>query len=291
MIYKIYNESSSLKDSDFDITSDIIAFMSEANQISSSIYESIIENAYSEAEEDPEAWLYESYDIFNEGVIDFIKGIVSKIVNAIKKAILFVKEKILGIKAKNAEDAVAKAKDPNSDEKITVMKVEFDKLASDIEKAFDDPEKLKDENFESKFREDLINKFKESGDYVTAVELEKKKGVIQRFLKKHNSDAERFASRLVKLSNKVEKDLPGKLEKLSKESYTDDTTDKEKKADSKANAAAVGRVSNVMIWMLNYSVSRIGAISFSNSEKMISALGAKELSKYNKDLNPASGGD
>ena len=143
MIYKIYNESSSLKDSDFDITSDIIAFMSEANQISSSIYESIIENAYSEVEEDPEAWLYESYDIFNEGVIDFIKGIVSKIVNAIKKAILFVKEKILGIKAKNAENAVAKAKDPNSNEKITVMKVEFDKLASDIEKAFDDPEKQK----------------------------------------------------------------------------------------------------------------------------------------------------
>lgn len=287
MIYKIYNESSSSYDAGLGLLEAADEFMAEYYTMANSIYESVMDYVLSESteEEDPEAWLYESYDIFNEGVVDFVKGIVKKITTAISNAVNFIKTKIFGKKVEQAANEIKNSK-VDEEGKLTLTTVNFKAVKDAVDETFNkNPGDIKDDDAEKAWRDKFIKGFNAGGEFLTEVTIDKKSAQMYNALEKAMKQSKDLTDGLRAMIPKVEKDLPGKLEKAAKESgeATEDSDDENKKSDKetkKQNASVVTRYVNLLSWVIHFSSSRAAVLTENMTNKWYVSIDAKKSKEY-----------
>lgn len=286
MIYKIYNESSSSYEMGLGLIEAADEFMAEYYTMANSIYESVMDYVLTESteDEDPEAWLYESYDIFNEGVVDFVKGIVKKITTAISNAINFIKTKIFG---KKVEQAANEIKNSRVDEegKLTLITVNFKAVKDAVDETFNkNPGDIKDDDTEKAWRDKFIKGFNSGGEFLTEVTIDKSSAKMYSALKSAMNQSKSLTDGLKAMIPKVEKELPGKLEKAAKESgeATEDS-DENKKSDKetkKQNASTVTRYVNLLNWVIHFSSSRAAVLTENMTNKWYASIDSKKAKDY-----------
>lgn len=286
MIYKIYNESSSSYEMGLGLIEAADEFMAEYYTMANSIYESVMDYVLTESteDEDPEAWLYESYDIFNEGVVDFIKGIVKKITTAISNAVNFIKTKIFGKKVEQAANEIKNSK-VDEEGKLTLTTVNFKAVKDAVDETFNkNPGDIKDDDAETAWRDKFTKGFNAGGEFVTEITIDKKSAQMYNALEKARKESGDLTNGLRAMIPKVEKELPGKLEKAAKESgeATEDS-DENKKSDKqtkKQNASIVTRYVNLLNWVIHYSSSKAAIITDGMTNKWYASIDSKKAKQY-----------